>query len=237
VRNAFLRDCEGTFIVAEGGCEAITIDSLRIENGFAGRNNLSGPLISHLGKARVRYGDVWISGRGAYLYDTGGTTGTSIGITSAVFATDADPKIPNLAAFERELRVRRTNYSEIKRFSRTFNLTPNMSASNLDLPSGICRVLKIYASTTTGITALYLSNKTSNGPNIVSSLVSGQDVAIGGTAIGLGSGYVFNDLEGKRLIAYTDGTLPGGAYLTVEMEYFVGQGAADDGSAGRLQVG
>lgn len=231
--NVYLKDCEGSFVLFEGRSESVTVDNLRIENGYVGRNNAAVELITHLGNCRIEYGDIWASGAASYFYDTGGTTGNEIHVKSATFNMDGDPLIPSMAAFQRT-RIRGNNYSEIRRYSKTFPLHKSMSAVNLDLPSGLVRHLRIYASSTTGITNLYLSNKTSNGASVSGNLVEGQLVEMPATSQGLGSGYVFNALEPKRLIVYTDGTLVAGTILTVDMDYFAP--ATDDGSFGRIDV-
>lgn len=236
VRNAYLRNCESQFIFAEGRAEACTVESLRIENAYPGRVNTGGsgiPIISHNGDTKVTYGDVWCGGKAANFYGIGGTTGNTININSGVFWMDGDPVVSDLSIFN-TIRVRDTDYTEIKRYSKTFTMVPNDPtgvANVYVLPNGLARRLRIYVSTKTGLTTVFLSNGVTHGVNVVSSLTALAQTQF----FGIGLGSFFNDLEGKEIHVATDVTMPASQFMTIEMEYFV-HDLTDDGSASRIDV-
>jgi hypothetical protein len=236
-RNTHGANFESQFAVIEAGCEAIRFTGVYIDNNHSTRSTTAASLFQHLSKSRAVYEDVFVRGKGSLLSGNGGTAGCSVIFRNITFHTSTDPVIPAMADIEGELYVRGNLYREVRRYSKTFDLTTGMSAVNLDLPSGLARWLRIHVTSTTGITSLYISNKTTNGSNIASQLISGSSVTpspVTGLAP-VGTSYIMNDFEGKRLIIYTDGTVPAGAKLTVDMESFAPANGADDLFAGRLQ--
>lgn len=238
VGNLNLRDCEGPFILMESRCEAVTIHNLRVNNTHAGHNDTTQAIISQVGNVRARYENVWVDGRGSYFYSSGQSQpGSEADFVNVHFNTPTDPIIESLVDFSGMLRVRGRVYRELRRFSKRIRLTPNMAAVDVALPSGLCRRIKVFATSTTGITNIQ-GRSSSNSASFSSQLVAGStvDLTRSTSLTGLGgASYPFNAGEAKALRITTDGTVPSGAYLAVDMDYFVSKATTDDGTRGALE--
>lgn len=236
VRNSHLENCEGSFVFLEASSQAITFDGLMIVNNFPGRSTTAAGLIHHNGYSGGRYKGTLFTGVAASIFSSNGPSTNGLSFESAAFEMSDDPILSSLVNLG-EFRVRGLIYTEIKRYSKVFSLAA--STNNVcTLPSGLSRWLRIVVTSTTGITSCFMANGVSHGIDVKSSLVAGQQVSM--PLQGIGSGYVFNALEGKNVQFVTDGTLPPGTTATIEMEHFVavgsGVGTTDDGSGARVQA-
>jgi hypothetical protein len=225
IGEANLHDCEGPFISLEGRCESVVIDRLYLQNGFPSRS-VAQAFLNVIGKSKLQIGDLWIHGVGAStpLWDFGGTTGNDVKINNLYLYTGTDPTIPDLSRVTGFFYARGALYPEIKTVTKTFGLWPNMSGVFFGLPSGFSRRIKVFASSTTGITSFIL-HSLSNTADLKANLSTGNTVVLA-QGSGWGPGYNFNSDTSKALLISTDGTVPVGAYLQVEWDYYVDPAAS-----------
>jgi hypothetical protein len=240
LRNTYAENLDRNFATIESTCEAIRFTGVKIQLNSAAFLARNIPVFRNLGNSRVEYQDLFIQGQCNSLFDDSGNAleKATFRFTNTSIRTSTLPIIKDLSVFDGDLRIGDTVYREVRKVSRTFPITPGMSNAFVDLPSGLARRLRIYASTTTGITTMYINNGVQNGTEIAPRLVAGQTVPIVNVC-GLspvGTNYKWNDFPTKRLRINTDGTVPAGAYITVDFEYFAIPGTTDDGSAGRADL-
>jgi hypothetical protein len=121
-------------------------------------------------------------------------------------------------------------YSAPRQWSGQLPLTAS-SANTLNLPDGIYKKFRVYASSTTGITSTFaVSPGSHNSGDITSSLSSGNTVdlvnaAITGISAAVGSQNTWG-LTGKQLVVNTGAGVAAGTYLTVWIEYYPLDGAS-----------
>jgi hypothetical protein len=147
-------------------------------------------------------------------------------------------------------------YNTRRTYSTGMLLPQNTDAITVNLPNGICTNIRVYVSSTTGLTHYYLGNSTGpNNTDIASVLVSNKSININapidggpssnGSICGLGSGYVMNlSSTGHQAQIYT-GSSTAGAYTYVVMDYLqpelgypspTATTQQDDGAKGQIQV-
>lgn len=232
--NAYFKDCEGPFVWLEEGCRSIKFGTLHVENGYPGR--VAGTaILDHYGNVEARYDSIFLTGNYVNLYDTGGDTTSSFDIGSITLGCAEEPYVSATHySNELDLPIRGLRYKEVRQWSKTFTLTASTTAT-LSLPSGICRRLRLYPSGTTGITSLKLNNGTSSDAGSIHASLSAGVQFTASTPIDKTGVFVFNNLEPKKIVVITNGSLVLGTSLTVYMDYFVARGVTDDGSLALIQ--
>lgn len=232
IGTAYLKDCEHQFVNWESHCRACNVENLRIENGFAGRDPTY-PILHHFGGSDATYGRIAILGK--YTVMTALTDGSHMRVGSMFVGTESLPVCSEIIGFDELALGNAPIYSEIKRYSKVFALTPSMVNVALVMPSGLYRRLRMYATSAATITQIFGSNGTSSTTAFTGQLVTNQQVLIT-SLCGLGSGYPLNDYEPKAFYIDTNASVPVGATLTIEAEYFVATGVTDDVSKARIDV-
>lgn len=219
VGQVFAEDFEGMPILTEARCLGVSIGEVLLNNNNATRNNETTGLIGMLGNNEITINHFTLLGKGSYLFDTGGSTGNDLRIREAYFYADAKPTLAQLSVITDRLTINTVTLNKRRVWRRLIPLTTNMFAAEFYPPKGyLCRT-SVYASTVTGITSFYLGSSTENSPDLSAQLVAESVVDLNQGA-GFGSGYRASEDTTKKIIVYTDGTLPTGAYLVVEMDYF-----------------
>jgi hypothetical protein len=110
----------------------------------------------------------------------------------------------------------------------------NAAPQVISLNSGIYRSVTVHVSSTTGITNFFLLNSGSQGVDLVSNLVSGGDYIYIGQG---GTDYPLNELPSKNIQIFTNGSVPGGATVSVTYNYWTTAAAASgSGVSGNLAV-
>jgi hypothetical protein len=185
--------------------------------------------------------DAIVEGNGGFpLFGEGGTTGNNYSIRTLQLNTATQikggislRKLGGLTIGTSGDASGATVYDEVKRWAKVFRLKPNMSDVNLGLPSGLYRRLRIFVSSTAGITNFYIQNTSGQGNEIKASLSSGNLVDLTINFGNYGTDYPFASVDTKATHVYTDGTVPDGAWGVMEIEYFASP--AGDGSNGFVQ--
>jgi hypothetical protein len=234
VNTARLFDNENIFVSVEARCENVVLGAVYIANGIASRSAFAKALFLTLGFARLHIESVYVTGNNSFFYDNGSTNPGHLTIDRAVINTAADCNISDPSIFRQSLEIRGKVYDEIARYSKKFTPVNN---DTLYLVAGIIRRMRIYASSTTGLTGMYPSSASNNGPDVHSQVVAGATTPITGTLeIGAsgGSTAVNHDETQKRIYFNSDGTWVSGTVVTVEVEYFRPSGGANDFSNGLI---
>ncbi len=192
---------ERSLIVAEGRCESVEVDKVVFKNTFPGRS-IATAVIGVLGNSRIDVRSLHVMGNGSYLSDNGGTSGTDLRITDAYFYTATRP-IMNPSMISRRLYVDGILFTDIRTWKRIIPLRPSMQGVAIAMPSGQLRKVKATASSTTGISTLYLGATSTLTNSQSSQLVAGVSVDLTQGA-GFGPGYNASADTGKRAVITTD---------------------------------
>jgi hypothetical protein len=121
-----------------------------------------------------------------------------------------------------DLTVGTRHYAGLQHVTKTITLIPNARGQMVSfLPGGTVKNLKITASDTRSLTALYVLNASYQGANVITSLVSGNAVEL--TSFGfMGTDYLFNDPteSAKSVGIYTPSIISQGAKITIDVDYY-----------------
>lgn len=216
-------------IWTEARTEGVVIDHVLLHNTHATRDNATIPLVATIGEASLRIGSMSVFGKTSYVWGTGGSPGNHLSIEDAFFYTNARPIMQDLRPITGQLYVDQKRYTTLRRFRKVLPLTPGRTgaAAFTSIPSGIYRELTIYCSTTTGIDYFALNSAAGSSANVVAGLVSGGSYT-SGVGSGIGNGYPFNNAPtSKAVILGTSSSLPAGAYVVIEGDYFADPATAN----------
>ncbi len=116
-------------------------------------------------------------------------------------------------------------YRHHKQTSIFLPLMAAKTAFTFNLPSGLYKRVLLYTSTTTGITSLYVLNTSNQGLNTTSSLIAGSVIDFSDSLGQYGSDFPFNSIDAKKVVYYTDGTVPVNSYICLLADYIEADGA------------
>jgi hypothetical protein len=212
-----IEDFERSIIVMEARCEGIRIDQVVASNTYASRSN-SQALISVLGNSKLSIGQFHLTGNESVVYSDGNTAGNECSIDEFYAYTPNDPTFPDLGIVKNKRFVRGKLFTRKTKYRRIIPLINGMN-STFTLPTGLSTRFDVYASSTTGLGDVYVGSTSGLSTSFVSSLISGGTYSYL-PARGFGSGYPVNNDTGKRFIVTTGSTVPVGAYMVIEMDYW-----------------
>lgn len=226
--NIYGENFQGPATYFESYCRNVSVKGMHVVNNHPSHSTTD--IFTATQLSEVHYEDVLVEGAGGCpVFGAGGTSGLNtyrnLVLNTATQVTGGVP----LYVGDGALRIGSAVYTDIIRRTVPFRLIPNMVGVTLTMPTGLYRRFKVYVSSTTGITAFYVQNASGGGPQISSSLISDGIYEL---TIQYGSAYPVNNVDGKRIIISTDGTVPVGAFGFIEVEY--SPVAADDLSQARV---
>lgn len=213
-----LKDCENSFVWVESSCDGIRIDSLYCDNGFPGRSTSNVAIFGIDYYSNLSVGSFVLTGNTTYVGpDTAGQPGSAFTVSEAHLLTSGSGYSNlDLLTVRSMLTLGGATYTRPRTWTKLVPLTLNMSDSAVTGPSGYWQSVRVYASTTTGVTGLYLKSA-SAGSNLYASLSAGASVVLPNSG---SSSQAHNAGTAKTFRLYTDGTVPAGAYLIFEVLYF-----------------
>lgn len=219
---------DGAFYVGEAGNIGVLNENFHIINSSLTRDNTQA-LFLLLGERSFHLNTLLVEGNKAPLTNTGGTsttpplpwfenatmTPTACSLSDTVLVTES-------AAFSGKTTLGTLILGKTKTKSLKIELLPSQADKAVLLPAGRISALKIFCSTKVGITNFYVGSGADVVQILPSNLVEGGVYTAAGNITGIGRDYALNRLEDKRIRYYTDATVPIGAYLIIEVEYFAG---------------
>lgn len=216
-------DFERTLAFIESRCEGIRINTIIAKNTFPTRNNAAGglPLINNPGNSRISIGSIHITGNACWLYTDSGATASHAAIDDLYAYTSGVMQIDDLGIIKRRFQSSGTLYSRIRTKRLLVKPLSNAGSQTFALPSGYIREARVYASSITGITGLWLGTTSVRGGNQASSLLAGQTVYLNSErGFDGGISYKSSTAASKQLTVSTDATWVATNYLVLEIEYF-----------------
>jgi len=208
-------------ITAEAGCENTRVRSLHVVNNYPGRSTTTEALVSQLEDGHMTIDAMTVEGYGTLLRDVSGTSGSTFRVGELIDRTGGQLNIQALSDIDAML-VDGVWYREVRRHAIRARVMPSQAEKILTLPQGLLRRVKVYVSDKTGITGFYVSRDSSfNGSDLKASLVNATVVDLSSGRAGYGPSYPLNNTTGKRILYASDGAVVAGAFLVVEVEFFV----------------
>lgn len=223
VENLYAERFEGVPIFIESYSTHITFDGVRLVNNHPTRDNAATPLIIVGQMSRAHFDNITIEGNGGFsLAEPDG--GDPDRLTYGNLTLNTTSQILgglDLRSVNGDLRIGDTLYPQtsVRTVELGFNLLPSMSAT-IPLPTGLYRSVEIYVSTKTGLSNMYVINDSNQGGDEVLPMLTAGEWSVVTNRGKYGSNYPFNNLPGKNLAIYSDGTVPAEATGRIRINYW-----------------
>lgn len=202
----------------EARADAVQIDRLNLKNTHPDHSDSATALIATVGNGAVIIDQLHASGRGSYLHSIGTSAGECV-IREAYFRTSTRPVISDLSVVKDRFLVDATSFPVRSTWTTVIPLTASMVAVDVALPAGYLRRTKVYASSLTGLLSVKFASAAVSSVEALSDLVGGQTRELN-QGRGFGTGYNGSAAQAKAVRISTDTTVPAGAFLAVDVDYF-----------------